>query len=316
MGKSFDAKRRYSVCSFLLFLAFFSCQYLLAIDGRIQGVVSDETGKPLGNVKITVYDPSRGLSFSTTTNKDGRFFKRGIIPSSYEIVFELDGYVSVRNKIEIRADWTEEMNVKLQRAKIARASDFELGSKYFNEGNYPEAIVYFKQATEVSPGFAMAYYNLGLSYLRNGSKDEAVGALKKALEIMPDMVTAYLALGECYVEMEKYEDALKSFNRALVLQPSNPKTYFNLGIIYNKNNQVEEAISAFENSEKLDPSFSANQYELGLTYLKKGDYEKSVSHFERFLVLQPNAPEADQVKKIIAEFKAKKPPAGTSSGEP
>ena len=316
MAKSLDTKQRCFFLAFLLLLVFFSSQYLLAIDGRIQGVVQDEKGQALENVKITVSDPSRGLKYSTTTTKDGRFFRRGIIPSSYEIVFELDGYVPVKKKIEIQADWTEEMKVKLRKASIPQAKDFELGSKDFSEGHYQEAVEHFKLATEASPGFAMAFYNLGLSYLRNGDREDALGSLKKALEINPDMVIAYLALGECYVEMEKYEDALKSFNSALALQPANPKTYFNLGLIYNKNDRVDEAITAFENSQKLDPNFAANQYELGLTYLKKGDYEKAVFHFERFLALQPGAPEADQVKKIIAEIKAKKSPAITSLVKP
>lgn len=45
----------------------------------------------------------------------------------------------VKETINIQADWTLEMNVKTQKVKIAKGTDFETGSRYFNEGNYAEA---------------------------------------------------------------------------------------------------------------------------------------------------------------------------------
>ncbi|MGQ9647485.1 MAG: tetratricopeptide repeat protein [Thermodesulfobacteriota bacterium] len=287
-------------------LSFFLSRNVLAMDGRVQGIVLDESGKPLENVKINLFDSSRGLHYSTQTNKGGKFYKRGIVFSTYEISFELDGYMIVKETIDIQADWTSEMNVRMQKVKVAKGTDFEIGSRYFNEGNYAEAIRYFKKVAEASSNFALAFYNLGLSYLRNGNRDEALASLKKALEIQPDMVTVYLALGECYVQKEMFEEAFRSFNSAISFQPDNPKIYFNLGVIYSKNDKVDEALSAFETAERLDPNFSSNQYQLGLTYLKKGDYEKAISHFEKFLELEPNAPEAAQVRIIIDELRTKK----------
>ncbi|MGQ9647488.1 MAG: tetratricopeptide repeat protein [Thermodesulfobacteriota bacterium] len=289
----------------LLFLVFpFAAGF--AQDGRVQGVVLDESGKPLANVKVSLMDSSRGLTFSTETDKNGKYFKRGIIPSTYEITFELDGYVTAKETINMHADWTELINVKLRKIKLDKTNDFEVGTKYFRENNYEEAIEYFRKITKVSPHFIMAHYNLGLSYLRNGNIEQAMTSLNRALELKPDLDSAYFALGECYIQKEMLMEALDCFQKAIAIQPKNPKVYFNIGVILSKNNNVEEALSAFEQSEKLDPHFPSVHYQLGLLFLKKGEYEKAISHFEKFLEVEPNAKEASQIRKTIDELRIRK----------
>ncbi|HUV60212.1 MAG TPA: tetratricopeptide repeat protein [Desulfatiglandales bacterium] len=305
MLKYFAHKRCYSSLAVAVLLSFFPLKAIFALDGRIQGRVLDKSGNPLEKVKISLFDSSRGLKFSTKTDKNGKFFKRGIFPSTYEITFELEEYVTEKETVNIRPDWTAEMNVRMQKAKVDTRNDFEMGSKLFKEGNYEEAIKYFKKIIDISPNMAMAYYNLGLSYLRTGNIEEALSSLKRALELKPDMVITYFALGECYVQKEMFDEAIGSFKNATAIEPDNPRIYFNIGLIYSRNNQIDEALAAFKEAEKLDPNFSSNQYQLGLLYLRKGDFEKATSCFEKFLELEPNAPEASQVRKIIDELKIK-----------
>lgn len=62
-----------------------------------------------------------------------------------------------------------------------------IGGIYQRDGNYPLAIYYLKQAQEIDPKYANAYYNLANTYKLMGDKDNALTNYKKTLELMkPD----------------------------------------------------------------------------------------------------------------------------------
>lgn len=48
---------------------------------------------------------------------------------------------------------------------------------------------------------------------------------------------------------------------------------------------------------------SSPYYQGGLAYAKKGNFRKALEYFEAFLNLEPDGPEASQVKTIIEEMK-------------
>ena len=62
----------------------------------MSGFVNDPTGAVVPNVKITVTDISRGAPFTTTTNQDGVYFIKNLIPSTYKVVVAVKGNESTR----------------------------------------------------------------------------------------------------------------------------------------------------------------------------------------------------------------------------
>ncbi len=305
MQKSAVQKSLLLFLSIAVFLSLFSMKTLFAIDASISGLVTDLSGKVLKNVEIILIDSSRGLKFSTRTDKNGKFYKRGIIASTYEISFNLKGYISVKDRMFLQAGLTREIEVRMKKIQVVAENDFAIGSKYFREGKYEEAINHYKKSVDDSPDFAMAHYNLGLSFLRNGNIDAALLSLKRTQELKPDLVLTYFALGECYIQKNMLDEAIDNFKTSISLDPKNPKIYFSIGVVYNKINKTDEAISAFEKARELDPDFSANRYQLGLVYLRKGNYDEAIVNFEKFLEIEPTAPEAEQVRAIITEIRKK-----------
>ena len=296
----------------IMFLSVLSVNIAFAQRGRITGTVVDEAGKPLPNVKITLLDLERGVTFAIKTDEKGKFFKSGLPPTTYEITLELEGYYPIKDSLRLRAGAYEEMNITMTRVKpeVKGGEDFANGLNFFKEGNYQAAIESFKKVTEKLPDYPDAFYNLGLSYIKSGDIDNALIYLQKANQLKPDMVSVYLGLGECYIKKGSLDQALESFSKAEEIQPNNAKIHYNIGTIYYNEDQNDHAIAAFEKSAELDPNFSSPHYQLGLAYFKKGDLSKSIAHFKKFLEIEPNAQEASQVKEFIQEIKKKmaKPP--------
>lgn len=274
----------------------------------VKGTVCDKQGNPLQNVRITLLDPARGTKFSIKSNKEGKFVKIGVPPSTYKIIVELEGYYPFELQYRVKLGAKEELKITLEKIppKIEEDKDYADGINFFKQGKYKESIESFKKLVEKFPDDVDLMYNLGLSYLRNGNPDEAINKLHKAMGLNPDMIEIYLALGECYFKKGEKEKALESFSKAVEIQPDNPKTYYNIGIVHYKADRIEQAIKSFEKSIKLNPNFSSAYYQLGLGYIKAGDFKKAIESLEKFLKLEPGSPEANIVKEIIEKLKKQK----------
>lgn len=98
------------------------------------------------------------------------------------------------------ADWglksaLEEKNLEKRKKMILGAVDldpsqpepyFAMAKTSEEEGNYTDAIKYYKKAIEAGPTFADAHYNLGQLLLKEGKKDEAEVHLIKASLFQPN----------------------------------------------------------------------------------------------------------------------------------
>jgi hypothetical protein len=63
-----------------------------AVYGTIVGTVLDSTGAVVPKAKVIITDPSRALTFSTSTNESGLFSQRFLTAGKYEIRVEASGF--------------------------------------------------------------------------------------------------------------------------------------------------------------------------------------------------------------------------------
>ncbi|MGA8594682.1 MAG: carboxypeptidase-like regulatory domain-containing protein [Bryobacteraceae bacterium] len=58
----------------------------------VSGFVNDQSGAVVPNAKITLTDIARGVPFTTSTNQDGVYFIKNLIPSTYKVTAEATGF--------------------------------------------------------------------------------------------------------------------------------------------------------------------------------------------------------------------------------
>ena len=63
-----------------------------SFNASVSGIINDSTGAVVPNVKITVTDIARGATFTTTTNQDGVYLIKNLIPSTYKVMAEAQGF--------------------------------------------------------------------------------------------------------------------------------------------------------------------------------------------------------------------------------
>ena len=87
----------------------------------ISGIVSDPSGSVAPRVKVTATDTARGISFTATTNQDGVYFIKDLIPSAYKVTAEAPGFQTyVVSEFPLQAKQEAGLNITLQLGTAAQ----------------------------------------------------------------------------------------------------------------------------------------------------------------------------------------------------
>lgn len=134
------------------------------------------------------------------------------------------------------------------------------------------AIVHYRKALEIYPGYDEVLEQLGLAYYYLGKDSDAFVFISKAIEEYPIRSTAYNSLGTWYFEKAKnYEKALELYLYAVQLNPNYIDGWRNTGAAYGTMGQFEKALEAFNRVILLDPQNVTVLNFIAQTYRSLGD---------------------------------------------
>ncbi len=279
----------------------------------INGTVTDESGKPLQGVTVTLKDLDRGRETKIKSDKDGKFYRRGFPAVDYEFTVQLEGYQPLTNKLRLTAGTDQHFDFKLAKMAPPGAAEFQKGVKAFNTGDAQTAILAFEDAVKKAPDLPEVRVNLALAYLRASRTDDAIAQLEKAAAMAPDQPHILVRLGGAYVEARKNDRAIEALEKGLAGLPdlADPLAYdatVTLGAVYFAVGQNEQAIARFEKALAAKPGAAAPTLGLGKAFFSKGEVDKALKHFEAVVASAPGTPEAAQAEAFIKELKKSKTP--------
>jgi len=98
---------------------------------------------------------------------------------------------------------------------------FNKGKDLYEKGQYTEAKLEFKNAIQIDPKYADAYYMLGMAEMRSGNPRGAYGAYSKAVELDPGHLKARLERGRLYLGARMLDKAQEEASLILKEDPKN-----------------------------------------------------------------------------------------------
>lgn len=104
----------------------------------------------------------------------------------------------------------------------------------------------FVHAIRVTGPNYMAYNHLGMYYANEGKEDQAVLMYKNALAVAPGYPPAYNNLGIIYANRGRFDEAIANFKKAIQLTPGNPSYHRNLALAYSKQGKQAQAEAVME----------------------------------------------------------------------
>ena len=293
------------------------------LKGSIRGRVVQPGGRLISQslkVSLLTLNGTQGMTF---TNNQGWFEFGGLEPGYYEVQVETSGadYQVVSQSVQVlRGPTMITMSLKDAASAGGRApvpaisigeldakvpkeakKEFQLASKAAQEDKSDEAITHLRRALKIYPNFVMARSDLGAQLLAQGKLDEAAEELRQAIQVDDKAFNPKLNLGIVLVEEQSFAEAVDILNRALALNSSSPSVRLYLGLAEMGTGNLDDAEKQLKTAYSLGGStYSMALFHLGQLYINKGERERALQTFETYLQASPGAPNADQVRKLIA----------------
>ncbi|MFL6215306.1 MAG: tetratricopeptide repeat protein [Blastocatellia bacterium] len=293
----------------------------------IQGVIFFGNGRRVDRrVKVRL----RGLNNDSFTMSDdsGAFAFRRLAGGSYTLTIDAGNEFEVATEnVDIiepmrrRNDPGQLYNVQITLRTKAAASQpvgtvdasIEPARQLYKEaldsiqaGNSKKAIEQLNEALKLLPTFVPALNELGLQYMRQKQYDKAEPPLRKAVELMPDAFTPQLNFGILMTQKKDYVTAATALERAVQKESSSGVAHFhfgkalvNLGIYPRAEKELLQALNIGG-----DFTIEAHRY-LGAAYIEMKNNARAIEQLEQYLSLAPKAKDADQIRQIVSQLRAK-----------
>jgi TolB-like protein/Tfp pilus assembly protein PilF len=182
------------------------------------------------------------------------------------------------------------------------AYDFYLqGNVYFARGprsdDFEIALDMYRRATELDPGFALAYARMALThgflYQLQGREAEDIeasrAAAERALALDPDLPEGHLAMGEyLYWGPRDFPGAIREYDRAAAAGLNTFDLHHALGAVRRRLGDFEGSLASFQEAERLEPTSSHIHEDIGSTYQAVGRFAEAEDELRRAVAMAPN----------------------------
>jgi tetratricopeptide (TPR) repeat protein len=304
--------------------------------------VKDSDGSPMRlQSMVTLRSLSMMTNVTTNTTDAATALFTGLHAGEYVVEVSAPGYRTAEVQAIIAADGqTENIEVlmmpELTRAEMTGApgppvlapkalKETEKGLQALQSGKLDEAENHLKRALQLAPGFPDVNYLMGVLWMARHDATHARGYLEKTVELAPKHAPALLALGEAEYLLKDYAHALASLEQSIDIKPTSWRAHWLAGVAsyqlgdYRKSR--EHARDALQVGQ--DKAVRARLL-LGEAQTALGEKDAALVTLEQYLREQPNAPQADTAKQLIAWLRAPErqkqsetaltPTAGLASG--
>ncbi len=175
------------------------------------------------------------------------------------------------------------------------SSFYRKGKRQFDSHHYQSSFNYLRQALQIDPTYAQAYFGMGFLYARFDMNDASIRMYEMALRFDPNHIEAMNNLAMMYFHSGNYDDALELIQKAVAMNDTADGEY-NMGSIYLERNQPSEAIAAFEKAVKMRPNDPSIFNNMALAYEKAGRKQEAEDSWNKVLKYSDNADLLQQAK--------------------
>lgn len=257
-----------------------------------EGIISAIRDMPAGGKILQLTAPiSRGSSGGPVLNRNGEAI--GVVTFQASRGQNLNFAISI-DVLEMLSDEASQLSIAewtIRNSKQGPALAAALcgqGSRLTIQGEYEEALTYFKKAAETNPEDPDAWYGLGSCYVGLDQPDDAVAAYKRPIEQDPDNAIAHFVLAMYYKTIGQYEKVIPSLLEVVRIDPPNVRAQFELGRAYGALDRTQEQIATFNEILGNHPEHIPTLLDLGATLGKIGRLDEAMSMFTRAGGLEPD----------------------------
>lgn len=300
-------------------------------------VVDAQSRQPVGDIFIELMDYVGAPLRRARLSSDGRFTFVGLRGGDYQIKVLTFGTNYQETIKDVRIVSMPLGNGRYSSDQVFVDIYLKMDPKKAGTGDGAATVIF---AQEI-PGDARKLYKKGVKQL-DDKKDEGLELLKQAVEIFPTYYDALDRLGTEYVQRKQYEEAAPYLTRAADVNKRSYSSFYWLGVANFNLKNMPAAIEALRSAVTIKPlSVNAQlfygmllrmdgnyelaekallqarsltekgapvaevHWQLALLYEKTSRYKEAADELERFLKVQPETADAEKIRKLIDDLRAK-----------
>ncbi len=313
-----------------LMITFFSLIFITAqiMAYELQGVITDEEGKPVHGASVRLYDSRRNELGSDNTDNHGEYRIRGLPGGTFTLQINRSGFSSYSTQVSIggpNPTSTVYYDVRFSEINLHQGVGKADTSAYYMPVDYPvsrrllalikkgekqlakenpsKAISIFQKALSLDPDFPRTHTYLGVAYLQKKQPDQAIPHLDTAIQKNPKDPLPFTHLGKYYYVKNEFERAATNFQKAVDLESGLAENHIWLGKTFYQMKKWTECESAMTQSLLIDPrKLGEDRLLLADAYIKLDRPAEARAQYSAFLRDNPYSPQKQDVLKKIREI--------------
>ena len=175
------------------------------------------------------------------------------------------------------------------------------GNEYFNNEEYEQAILLYKQAVDIYPRYSRALLNIAQASYNLRNFDNAIKYCTDVIKYEPENEYAHFWRGRSYYEIGRIQDCINDLQNILSLNKGDESIIIDassfIGVIYARNSEYDKAIEYFSMSinrgSRNDMVFAYR----ALNYYELQRYKLSIEDANEALRINPN----NQIAKSLLD---------------
>jgi tetratricopeptide (TPR) repeat protein len=171
---------------------------------------------------------------------------------------------------------------------------FHLGLLELEQGRLTAAFSALEQALALGGAGARVHNALGAAHSKARDFESAVLQFRRAVALEPGFAEAHSNLGYVlFREIEDYAAAAAHIEQALAVEPERPATRLNWAMVLQQRGRGEEALAVYDALIDADPAFDEARLNRGLIRLARGEFAAGWHDYEARKALPPVPPAGD-----------------------
>ena len=185
-------------------------------------------------------------------------------------------------------------SVILQYPDTVSVAHANLGSAYFEEGNFALAESEYKRAININPKDIQTRLNLGLTLERLNKKEQATKLYNEILSTNVDSFWIFTKTGDAFFRLQNYEAAYSQYKNALKVNPDSDKTIIQVSRIHALSGEYVTAQNFLEIVLARNPdNIGANILMADIFNMQK-KYRRAIEYHKKVLQIDPKNKQAEQ----------------------
>ncbi|HEX5083306.1 MAG TPA: tetratricopeptide repeat protein [Blastocatellia bacterium] len=304
----------------------------------INGVITDTANQPLNRIRVELLNEVEMAITQTYTDTTGRYSFRGLSSGTFIVKAHSDGnYQGQSVRVSLFAARVgggahyEQVDIVLKNRNEAKGSSvpnnsgptfaqeapenarnaYEQAVKQLeNSKQTSQGMDSLKEAIKLFPTYFLALERLGVEYVKLQQYEPAHVTLTRAIEVNPSGASSRYALGVSQFYLQKLPEAIESLRRSLQLAPDSPNAalaHFYLGLAYWNSGKAGDAEPHMKKAYQMGGDSIPPDIHMHLAkyYSDNKRYKEAADELELFLKFAPDARDAEKIKAIIKQLRAK-----------